>query len=456
MIPIVTPDEMAAIDAAATEPVEVLIERAGAAVARHAVALLGGVYGRSVAIIEGRGNNGNDGRAAARRLRARGVRVIEIEASSAPSQLPVVDLVIDAAYGTGLKRAYDAPALAGGPLVLAVDVPSGVDGATGEVRGRPLAADLTVTFAALKPGLLFQPARSLCGEIVIADIGLDVSRAQAHLVEASDVVAALPPRDPTTHKWRRATWVIGGSPGMTGAPQLAAMGAARAGAGYVRVSVPGDQLTAGLSPIEAVQVAMGPDLDIDADEVARVQSMIIGPGLGRSASLTEAVRRSVATLDVALVVDGDALVALGEQVGDIVRRRRRPTVLTPHDGEYRALMGHAPGADRIEAARALARSTGAVVLLKGPTTVVADEGGIALVVLGGDARLATAGTGDVLSGIVGALLALGVDPLTATGSAAYLHGAAAMTCAPFGMVASDVARALPEALSRLIGEGSPA
>ena len=456
MIPIVTPDEMAAIDAAATEPVEVLIERAGAAVARHAVALLGGVYGRSVAIIEGRGNNGNDGRAAARRLRARGVRVIEIEASAAPPQLPVVDLVIDAAYGTGLKRAYDAPALAGDPLVLAVDVPSGVDGATGEVRGRPLAADLTVTFAALKPGLLFQPARSLCGEIVIADIGLDVSRAQAHLVEASDVVAALPPRDPTTHKWRRATWVIGGSPGMTGAPQLAAMGAARAGAGYVRVSVPGDELTAGLSPIEAVQVAMGPELGIDADEVARVQSIIIGPGLGRSPALTEAIRRSVATLDVALVVDGDALVALGEQVGAIVRRRHRPTVLTPHDGEYRALMGHAPGVDRIEAARALARHTGAVVLLKGPTTVVADEGGLALVVLGGDARLATAGTGDVLSGIVGALLALGVDALTATSSAAYLHGAAAMACAPFGMVASDVARALPEVLSRLIGQGSRA
>jgi NAD(P)H-hydrate epimerase len=355
-----------------------------------------------------------------------------------------------------LKRAYDAPALAGDPLVLAVDVPSGVDGATGEVRGRPLAADLTVTFAALKPGLLFQPGRSLCGEIVIADIGLDVSRAQAHLVEARDVVAALPPRDPTTHKWRRATWVIGGSPGMTGAPQLAAMGAARAGAGYVRVSVPGDQLTAGLSPIEAVQVAMGPELGIDADEVARVQSIIIGPGLGRSPSLTEAVRRSVATLDVALVVDGDALVALGDHAGDILRRRTRPTVLTPHDGEYRALMGHPPGADRIDAARALARDTGAVVLLKGPTTVVVDDGGGAMVVLGGDARLATAGTGDVLSGIVGALLALGIDALTAASTAAYLHGAAAMACAPFGMVASDVARALPEVLSRLSGEGAPA
>jgi NAD(P)H-hydrate epimerase len=317
-------------------------------------------------------------------------------------------------------------------------------------------ADLTVTFAALKPGLLFQPARALCGEIVIADIGLDASSARSHLVEANDIAGALPRRDPTTHKWRRATWVIGGSPGMTGAPQLAAMGAARAGAGYVRISVPGDEHAVGLTPIEAVQVSLGLDLAIDPDEVGRVQSMIIGPGLGRSPALADAVCRCVATLDVALVVDGDALVALGERVGEIVGSRGRPTVLTPHDGEYRALMGHAPDADRIDAARALARHAGAVVLLKGPTTVVADEHGAALVVLGGDARLATAGTGDVLSGIVGALLAQGVDALAAAGVGAYLHGAAAMTCPPFGMIAGDVAHALPEVMSRLLGEGASA
>ena len=456
MIPIVTPDEMAAIDAAATDPVDVLIERAGAAVARHALALLEGGYGRSVAIVEGRGNNGNDGRAAARRLRARGARVIEIDAAAAPARLPDVDLVIDAAYGTGLRRPYDAPMLTGHPLVVAVDVPSGIDGATGEVRGSPLPADLTVTFAALKPGLLFQPGRALCGEIVVADIGLDVSRARAHLVEAGDVVAAVPPRDPDTHKWRRATWVIGGSPGMTGAPQLAAMGAARSGAGYVRISVPGDEHTPGLLPIEAVQIALSADLAFDPTEVARVQSMIIGPGLGRSVALTAAVRHAVATLDVALVIDGDALVALGEHVGDVVRERRHATVLTPHDGEYRALMGHAPGADRVEAARALARTTGAVALLKGPTTVVADPDGEVLVVLGGDARLATAGTGDVLSGIVGALLAQGVEPRAAAAVGAYVHGVAAMTCPPFGMVAGDVARALPQVLSRLLGEGTGA
>jgi hydroxyethylthiazole kinase-like uncharacterized protein yjeF len=201
---------------------------------------------------------------------------------------------------------------------------------------------------------------------------------------------------------------------------------------------------------------MGVDLTVDPAEVGRVQSMIIGPGLGRSPSLTESVCRCVATLDVALVVDGDALVALGERVGDVVGSRARPTVLTPHDGEYRALMGFAPGADRIEAARALARKSRAVVLLKGPTTVVADEQGAVLVVLGGDARLATAGTGDVLSGIIGALLAQGVDALEAAGIGAYLHGAAAMSCPPFGMIAGDVAHALPSVLSRLVGEGATA
>jgi NAD(P)H-hydrate epimerase len=457
VIPIVTPDEMAAIDAAATEPVDVLIERAGAAIAQHAVALMGGGYGRTVVVVAGRGNNGNDGRVAARRLRARGARVVEIDAASAPPQLPTADLVIDAAYGTGLKRAYDAPALTisdgARPPVLAVDIPSGVDGANGAVMGAPMRADLTVTFAALKPGLLFQPGRASCGEIVVADIGLDVSGARAFLVEADDVADAVPRRDPQTHKWRRATWIVGGSPGMTGAPQLAAMGAARAGAGYVRLSVPGTDGASGLQPIEAVQIPVGADLVFDPAEVARVQSMVIGPGLGRSESIARATCRCIESVDTALVIDGDALVALGEKAADVLRPRTRPTVLTPHDGEFRALMGHEPGADRIEAARALARQTDAVALLKGPTTVVAAPDGGAFVVLGGDARLATAGTGDVLSGIIGALLAQGATALAAAVAGAYLHGAAAMACSPVGMVAGDLTHALPRVMARLVGDG---
>jgi hypothetical protein len=170
-------------------------------------------------------------------------------------------------------------------------------------------ADLTVTFAALKPGLLFQPARALCGEIVIADIGLDASRARAHLVEAGDVAASLPPRDPTTHKWRRATWVIGGSPGMTGAPQLAAMGAARAGAGYVRISVPGDD-HAGRSDARSKRfscrwASISP---IDPDEVGRGAVDDHRPASVARPRWPTPSAACVATLDVALVVDGDALV----------------------------------------------------------------------------------------------------------------------------------------------------
>ena len=173
MIPVLTPAEMAAVDAAAPEPVEVLIERAGAAVAREALRLLGGAYGRRVVVLAGKGNNGADGRSAARRLERRGVRVEVIDALGAPARLPGADLVVDAAYGTGFRGAYDAPE-AGGTPVLAVDIPSGVDGTTGEAAGLVLAATRTVTFAALKPGLLFDPGRSLSGDVVVADIGLDV------------------------------------------------------------------------------------------------------------------------------------------------------------------------------------------------------------------------------------------------------------------------------------------
>ncbi|MEO0495115.1 MAG: NAD(P)H-hydrate epimerase, partial [Actinomycetota bacterium] len=193
MIPIVTPAEMAAIDAAAPEPVEELIERAGAAVARAAVDLLGGTYGRRVVIVAGPGNNGADGRSAATRLRRRGVRCTVV----APDveRLPAgVDLVIDAAYGTGLSRPYAFPAVPSGAAVLAVDISSGVHGLTGARLGAPVAADRTITFAALKPGLVLEPGRSLAGDVVVADIGLDTGDADVDLVEGADVADWLPVR----------------------------------------------------------------------------------------------------------------------------------------------------------------------------------------------------------------------------------------------------------------------
>jgi hydroxyethylthiazole kinase-like uncharacterized protein yjeF len=449
MLPVLGPEEMAAVDAAAPEPVDVLIGRAGAAVARQALDMLGGTYGRRVVVVAGKGNNGNDGREAARRLAQRGVRASVIPATDAPERLPDSDLVVDAAYGTGFRGDYAPPDPADAP-VLAVDIPSGVDGLTGQVTGRAVRADRTVTFAALKPGQLFYPGRALAGEIVLADIGLDVSGARIGVVEATDVAAWLPPRPPDSHKWRAALMVAAGSPGMTGAAHLAAGAAQRAGAGMVRVASPGIDHDPGL-PTEAVGIAV-PAAGWDEavlGQLDRMAALVLGPGLGRSAPTVTAVHNVATSAPVPLVVDGDGLYALGRQAGDVLARRRAATVLTPHDGEFARLAGQPPGDDRIAAARALAAGTEAVVLLKGPTTVVAQPGGRVYVSTSGDARLATAGTGDVLSGIIGALLAQGVDAFPAAAGGAWLHGRAALEGPARGLVASDLVRGLPAALAAL-------
>ncbi|HEX6425390.1 MAG TPA: NAD(P)H-hydrate dehydratase [Acidimicrobiales bacterium] len=449
MRPVLSPAEMAAVDAAAPEPVDVLIGRAGAAVAREALAMLGGAYGRRVAVVAGKGNNGNDGRDAARRLRRRGVRVRVVEAADAPERLPASDLVIDAAYGTGFRGEYAPPDPAGAP-VLAVDVPSGVDGLTGRVAGGAVRADRTVTFAALKPGLLFHPGRALAGEVVVADIGLDVSGARLGLVEGADVAAWVPARPADSHKWRVAVVVAAGSPGMTGAAHLAAAAALRAGAGMVRVATPGLDHDPGL-PTEAVGVPVppagwdGPVLD----QLERAGALVLGPGLGRAAPTEAAVHQVASTAALPVVIDGDGLTALGEQARERLAPRRAPAVLTPHDGEFARLAGHPPGDDRVAAARALAATTTAVVLLKGPTTVVAHPDGRACLSTTGDARLATAGTGDVLSGIVAALLAQGLEPLAAAAAGAWLHGRAALAGPARGLVASDLLDGLPAALTAL-------
>ncbi|MYB02737.1 MAG: bifunctional ADP-dependent NAD(P)H-hydrate dehydratase/NAD(P)H-hydrate epimerase, partial [Acidimicrobiaceae bacterium] len=225
MIPVVTPARMAEIDAAAPKPVDVLIERAGAAVARAAVEMMGGTYGRRVVVLAGPGNNGADGRAAARRLRRRGARVRVISATDAPETLPVAALYIDAAFGTGLSRPYTPPQR-GRPdaPVLAVDIPSGLDGLTGEPLGGPVwIARRTVTFAALKPGLLFGGGPAACGSTTVADIGLAVSAEDLDncaLMTDADI-ESLPAGTGTTHKWHSAALVVAGSPGMGGAAALA-------------------------------------------------------------------------------------------------------------------------------------------------------------------------------------------------------------------------------------------
>jgi ADP-dependent NAD(P)H-hydrate dehydratase / NAD(P)H-hydrate epimerase len=535
MIPVVTPEEMRAIDAASTIPVAALIERAGAAVAQAAIEMLGGTYGRRVVVLVGKGNNGADGRVAARRLLERGVRVELIDMAKGRVALaaPVpCDLVIDAALGTGARPGFLAPALQPNTRVLAVDIPSGLDAATGKVPENTsvLAADVTVTFAAAKPGQLFADGARLCGELRVAHIGLGVGGPNApvkmHIIECSDVRRVLPRRATDAHKWASAVLVVGGSAGMTGAPLLAARGSYRGGAGMVRVAVPGDVV--GGDEVVGVRISAERWASEVLDHVVKCRALVIGPGLGRSGVTRTAVRQVLSRAECAAVVDADALFALGDDgaaqsvaammrdrapsaggkpadeaqmllrnagksrddVGNLLPGQRavlqatarrmgatpvaaaklgrvseadlehvvralagRPanaTVLTPHDGEFERLVGHRPSPDasHIEEVRRLAAATGAIVLLKGPTTVVGEPDGRVALVTNGDERLATAGSGDVLAGVIGALLAQGVAPFEAAWAGAWLHGHAATLGPRHGLVAGD----LPLLVAAAIGD----
>jgi len=440
---------MQAIDARAQASVslEVLVERAGTAVAIAALDLLGGAYGRRIVVVAGKGNNGADGRVAASRLRDRGARVGVLDASEAGTEIGPVDLVIDAAYGTGFRGEYRAPTVPPGTPVLAVDIPSGIGGDSGVASGSPLAATRTVTFAALKPGLVQADGPGLSGVITVADIGLPVEGARVHAMADGDIGGLLPARKREDHKWTSAVLVVAGSPGMTGAAGLCAMAAYRAGAGMVRLGIPGADL--GDTPAsEAVSVALPRAgwADEALTQAERCQVVVVGPGIGRDDSTATDLRRLVDRCPVPVVVDADGLYALGQL--DTIVSSTSAVVLTPHDGEYRRLMGQPPGPDRIAAARRLAEKAGAVALVKGTTTAVSEADGRVVLGLAGTPALATAGTGDVLSGVIGAFVARGVAPLEAAGLAAHVHGRAAADGATEGLVAGDLPELVSDALSR--------
>ncbi len=462
MQPVVTPAEMRSIDAAADEPVEVLVERAGWAAATEARRLLGGVSGTRIVVIAGPGNNGADGRAAARHLQRWGASLVILDPGSTDRRSFVrADLVIDAAFGTGLRDGFEGPDLlrpdGTRPLVLAVDIPSGLDGLTGEARGSVLAADATVTFGAWKPGLLFAAGPRLCGRVAVAPIGLDCSTVKCALIEPADV-GRWPRRDADAHKWQSAVWVVGGSPSLPGAPRLSTRGAARAGAGYVLASIPGLAADELRLPAEVV----GRELVGDGSSsggpggtwgaavlrgLDRVAALVVGPGLATDATTGAEARRVIAEAPIPIVIDAGALDAVAADPSGL-RRRSIPAVLTPHDGEFARLVGHAPGPDRVAAAREAAVRLGAVVLLKGPATVVADPAGRAAISVAGDQRLATAGTGDVLAGIIGAGLALGLEPFEAAAFGAEVHGRSSLLGSPVGLVAGDLPRLVAHLLSR--------
>jgi hydroxyethylthiazole kinase-like uncharacterized protein yjeF len=305
-------------------------------------------------------------------------------------------------------------------------------------------AEATVTFAAYKPGLLLGDGPAHTGPVTVVDIGLDAGvrvRASTWLMDDGDVASLLPERRRNSHKWQSAVAVAAGSPGMMGAPHLVSRAAMRAGAGYALLGVPGASL-ASIPEGEAVGLAL-PPIDWDAallDAASRCRAIVIGPGLGLGESIRPSLLRVLAGAEIPVVVDADGINALqsAATLRQATAGRSTPVVITPHEGEYARLFGGPPDADRLAAVRRAAADTGAIVLLKGPTTVVAAPDGRVLMAAAASSRLATAGTGDVLSGVIGAFVARGVPPFEAAGLAAHVHGRAAGAGFAEGLVAGDL------------------
>ncbi|MFF1446288.1 NAD(P)H-hydrate dehydratase [Streptomyces sp. NPDC058295] len=449
-------------------PEGALMQRAAAGLAAACADLLGRVYGRRVVLLVGSGDNGGDALYAGARLARRGAGVTAVLLAPerthagglaalrragghtvAPAGAEAVvrraDLVLDGIVGIGGTGGLrpDAAALAeivagGRAAVVAVDLPSGVDADTGEVHGSAIRADLTVTFGTHKPGLLVDPAREYAGSVRLVDIGLGgelPAEPELAALQHADVAALLPVPGGESDKYRRGVvGIAAGSARYPGAAVLAVAGALRGGAGAVRYVGPAGDAVVARFP-ETLVSDQGPR------QAGRVQAWVVGPGAGDDAKTVA----EVLSADVPVLIDADGL-RLAD--ADAVRGRTAPTLMTPHAGEAAALLGVAreevEGA-RLRSARELAARYRATVLLKGSTTLVADAGGAGVVRVNatGTAWLATAGSGDVLSGLAGSLLAAGLSALDAGSVGAYLHGLAgrfAADGAPVG--AHDVAAAV--------------
>jgi len=432
--PVLTAAQMRAADEAAMRTVShrVLVERAGLATAIEATRLLDRVYGASVVVLAGPGANGEDGRVCARHLEARGARVAVLDATTSIERICDADLVVDAAFGTGLSRRWDAPEIEGSPPVLAVDLPSGVDPDTGVAAGRSLRATRTLAMGARKRGHLLADGAVLSGEVVVADLGIPVVDAPVALVDDADL-RWLPALGRDEHKWRRGLVIVAGSAGMLGAPGLASAGALAVQAGMVLLCVPDvPRRREGPWGTEVVRLAAStPEIpEVVGAALERARALVAGPGVGRAARTQKSLADVLRATREPVVLDADALHLVDvETLRGRQERGGSPVVLTPHDGEYAALFGAPPGSDRIDAAQDAAARTGCTVLLKGPTTVIASTHvppGVpaTLVVTSGTPDLATPGSGDVLSGMVGGLLARGLPAHLAAALAAHVHGRA--------------------------------
>jgi hydroxyethylthiazole kinase-like uncharacterized protein yjeF len=432
-----TADEMRAAEQG--HDVEAMMESAGRAVAEAVQRRYPDA--QRIAAVCGGGANGGDGRIALRILGESGRETTEELDDSA-------EVVIDALFGTGfhgeprteaaqqIERVnnLDAP-------IVAVDLPSGVDSSTGEIAGAVVDADVTVTMHGKKVGLVVAPGRFHVGDVEVADIGLEHAET-THRLLTDQILTVVPhKREPVTKYSAGAVLVVGGAPGLTGAVSLAARAAFRADAGYVAVAVPEASLpvveTLLLEPVKA-------PLERVDELLEKADALAIGPGLGRGDEERTLVRRLLAEAKQPAVVDADALFELepGEWGG--------PRVLTPHSGELARLIGEDSSwvdAHRLEAARRAVERYRCIVLLKGPDTIIAAPGEDMLVSTAGGPALATAGTGDVLTGVIAAFLAKGVAPRLAAAAGAFAHGRASeLVPEQVGLIASDVIAALPRAL----------
>ena len=472
--------QMAAADRLTIEagtPGRQLMENAGRAVAD---AVLRRWPPGSVMVLCGPGNNGGDGFVAARHLSAAGwpVRVAlhgrrealkgdarhhadrwsgPIEALS-PASIDDAAIVIDAVFGSGFRGSLD-DTVAGTlgavarhrPVVVAVDVPSGVVGDTGESRGAAAAA-CTVTFARKKPAHLLLPGRELCGEVEVADIGIPAAVLGSIGIDTlqndpSLWLQHLPQPALGGNKYGRGHALLYGGYPMTGAARLAARAAARAGAGLTSIAVAESALPLYAAALTSIMVrplqAAGDFERLLADE--RFTGLLIGPGAG----VDERTRaRALAMLDTGrpVVLDADAISVFAGDAPALGRAIKGACVLTPHDGEFARLFDAAGG--KLERARAAARNSGAILVLKGADTVIAAPDGRALINANAPATLATGGSGDVLGGIILGLLSQGMDPWLAAAAAVWLHGAAAAEFGP-GLIAEDLPELLPGVLRRL-------
>jgi ADP-dependent NAD(P)H-hydrate dehydratase / NAD(P)H-hydrate epimerase len=502
LIPLLDAETMRAVDRWAIEERGVgsleLMERAGAAVARSVERL---TPDGPVAVVCGKGNNGGDGLVVARLLREAGRNVtvvcvapvgdfggdarVNLERLAGEAPLALAEdreraeqalaraaVIVDALLGTGFEgaprgavgEAIEALNAAWAPVV-SVDLPSGVDASTGVVSGAAVRASRTVSFHAQKPGLWIAPGKGYVGKVELLDIGIPrgaPDQTEIGLIDPS-ALDLLPKRGASSTKFSSGHVLIaGGSRGLTGAPRMAAQAAMRAGAGYVTAFVPAslqaiiatagppELMTRGLPDEAGGLTAEGVEEVLEASE--RGGALALGPGLGRSDGAVAFARDLAREAKLALVLDADGLNAHAGRLGELLKRRSSAaTVLTPHAGELGRLLGL--GSEEIERerlrhVREAAERAGAVVVLKGDDTLIADPAGHVAVSPGGTPALATAGTGDVLTGVIAALLAAGLDPFSAAAAGVSLHAqagreAARRQGAPEGVVASDVIAALP-------------